>query len=101
MDPYIDRVELGLFRSGTNALAGLDPDPTYFVNPLICSTNYAYYAELDLQNGITNSLDVGSPGGTNRWRLNWPVRRWINASRSDRIGAFGHWNMDQCRYPHQ
>jgi hypothetical protein len=34
MDPYIDRVELGLFRSGTNALAGLDPDPTYFVNPL-------------------------------------------------------------------
>jgi hypothetical protein len=33
--------------------------------------------------------------------LNWPVRRWINASRSDRIGAFGHWNMDQCRYPHQ
>jgi hypothetical protein len=63
MDPYIDRVELGLFRSGTNALAGLDPDPTYFVNPLICSTNYAYYAELDLQNGITNSLDVGSSGG--------------------------------------
>jgi hypothetical protein len=54
---------LGIFRSGTNALAGLDPDPAYFVDPLICSTNYGYYAELDLQKGITNGLDVGSSGG--------------------------------------
>jgi len=61
--PFIDRVELGVVRSGTNALAGLDPDPTYFMNPLICTTNYAYYAELDMQNGITNGLNVGSSGG--------------------------------------
>jgi hypothetical protein len=61
--PSIDRVELGVVRSGTNALAGLDPDPTYFMNPLICTTNYAYYAELDLHNGVTNGLDVGSSGG--------------------------------------
>ena len=61
--PFIDRVELGVVRAGTNALAGLDPDPTYLMNPLICTTNYAYYAELDLKTGITNGLDVGSSGG--------------------------------------
>ena len=61
--PFIDRIELGVVRSGTNALAGLDPDPTYFMNPLICTTNYAYYAELDLQKGVTNGLGVGSSGG--------------------------------------
>jgi hypothetical protein len=61
--PFIDRVELGVVRSGTNALAGLDPDPAYFIEPRICTTNYAYYAELDLQNNIKNGLDVGSSGG--------------------------------------
>jgi hypothetical protein len=61
--PFIDRVELGVVRSGTNALAGLDPDPTYYMNPLICTTNYGYYAELDLANNIRNGLDVGSSGG--------------------------------------
>jgi len=61
--PFIDRIELGVVRAGTNALAGLDPDPTYFMNPLICTTNYAYYAELDLHAGVTNGLDVGSSGG--------------------------------------
>jgi hypothetical protein len=61
--PFIDRVELGVVRSGTNVLAGLDPDPAYFMNPLICTTNYAYYAELDLHHGVTNGLDVGSSGG--------------------------------------
>jgi hypothetical protein len=61
--PFIDRIELGVARTGLNPLAGLDPDPTYFLNPLICTTNYRYYAELDLQNGITNGLDVGTSGG--------------------------------------
>jgi hypothetical protein len=61
--PFIDRIELGVVRSGTNVLAGLDPDPTYFMNPLICTTNYAYYAELDLQTGLTNGLNVGNSGG--------------------------------------
>ena len=61
--PFIDRVELGVVRTGSNPLAGLDPDPTYFMNPLICSTNYSFYAELDLKAGITNNLDVGGSGG--------------------------------------
>ena len=61
--PFIDRIELGVVRTGTNALAGLDPDPSYLMNPLICTSNYLYYAELDLHAGITNGLDVGSSGG--------------------------------------
>lgn len=61
--PFIDRVELGLYRTGTNALANQDPDPSYHLNPLICTTNYGYYVELDLQNGITNGLTIGSSGG--------------------------------------
>jgi hypothetical protein len=59
----VDRVELGVVRAGTNVLAGLDPDPNYYMNPLICTTNYSYFAELDLQNGITDGLDIGSSGG--------------------------------------
>jgi hypothetical protein len=60
--PAIDRIELGVVRTGTNALAGLDPDPSYLMNPAICISNYAYYAELYLGQ-ITNGLDVGSSGG--------------------------------------
>jgi len=61
--PFIDRIELGVVRTGTNALAGLDPDSSYLLNPLICTTNYGYYVELDLQNGITNGLTPGNSGG--------------------------------------
>jgi len=61
--PFIDRIELGMIRTGTNLLAGLDPAPDYFMNPLICSTNYGYYAEWDPRAGITNNVTVGSSGG--------------------------------------
>jgi len=61
--PFIDRIELGVYRTGTNALAGLDPDPTFFLDPNICTTNYGNYAELDLQNGISDNLAAGSSGG--------------------------------------
>lgn len=61
--PYIDRIELGVFRTGTNALAGLDPAPDYFMNPIICTTNYGYFAEWDPYNGITNNVDIGTSGG--------------------------------------
>ena len=58
--PFIDVAELGIYRTGTNALAGQDPDPTFYLDPMICTTNYANYAELDLQNGITNGIGVGT-----------------------------------------
>lgn len=61
--PFIDRVELGVVRNGTNALAGLDPEPGYFLDPIICATNYGYYAEWDPHDNVTNNLDVGSSGG--------------------------------------
>jgi len=61
--PFIDRIELGLIRGGTNALAGQDPEPGYYMNPLICSTNYGYFAEWDPRNGITNNVTTGSSGG--------------------------------------
>jgi hypothetical protein len=61
--PFIDRVELGVIRAGTNALAGLTPAPDYYMDPLICETNYGYYAEWDPHDGVTNNLDVGSSGG--------------------------------------
>ncbi len=62
-NPYIDRIELGIFRAGTNAMAGQDPLPDYFMNPLICTTNYGYFAEWDPHSGITNNVTVGSSGG--------------------------------------
>ena len=61
--PFIDRVELGVFRTGTNALAGLDPDSGFYLDPAICTTNYGIYAELDLQNGINNNLAAGTSAG--------------------------------------
>jgi hypothetical protein len=61
--PFFDRIELGITRTGTNVLAGLDPDPSFYLDPAICTTNYGNYAELDLQAGITNNLDVGNSGG--------------------------------------
>ncbi len=61
--PYIDRIELGIIRAGTNALAGQDPEPDYYMNPLICTTNYGYYAEWDPHDGITNNVIVGNSGG--------------------------------------
>jgi hypothetical protein len=62
--PYIDRVEVGLVRTGTNALAGQIPDPSYHINPFICSTNYGYYAEWNPNAGITNNVNVSSGYGT-------------------------------------
>ena len=61
--PFFDRIELGVYRTGTNAVAGLDPDPTFYLDPNICTTNYGNYAELDLQNGIQNNLASGNSGG--------------------------------------
>ena len=60
---FISRVELGIYRTGTNTLAGLDPIPDCFEDPNICSDAYGNYAELDLGKGIMNGLDVGNSGG--------------------------------------
>ena len=59
----ISRVELGIYRTGTNALAGLDPIPDCFEDPNICTDAYGNYAELDLAQGIMNGLDAGNSAG--------------------------------------
>jgi hypothetical protein len=59
----ISRVELGLFRTGTNRLAGVDPIPDCFEDPKICTDAYGNYAELDLGKAIMNGLDQGDSGG--------------------------------------
>jgi hypothetical protein len=58
--PFIDRVEVGVVRTGTNALAGQIPDPDYHINPFICGTNYGYYAEWNPTTGLTTNVDVPS-----------------------------------------
>jgi hypothetical protein len=59
--PLIDRVELGVIRTGTNALAGQIPDPDYHIAPLVtCSTNYGYYAEWYPSGGINNNVTLFS-----------------------------------------
>ena len=62
--PYISRVQLGVVRTGTNALAGQTPDPTYHIDPFICATNYGYYAEWYPSGGILNNVDNISDLGT-------------------------------------
>jgi hypothetical protein len=57
--PCIDRVELGVIRTGTNALAGQIPDPNYYLAPLVtCSNGYGYYSEWYPSAGITNNVDI-------------------------------------------
>ncbi|TMP98807.1 MAG: CHRD domain-containing protein, partial [Verrucomicrobia bacterium] len=64
---FVSRVELGIFRTGTNALAGVDPVPDCFEDPKICTDAYGNYAELDLGSTVKppvmNGLDVGTSGG--------------------------------------
>jgi hypothetical protein len=83
--PFIDLVELGIYRVTPNALAGQDPDPTFYLDPMICTTNYANYAELDLQNGITNGIGVGSSGGDQfmAWELAGPANDQRLSERPD------------------
>ena len=73
--PYIDRVEVGLIRTGTNALAGQIPDPSYLLNPLVTAgTNSGYYAEWYPSAGIANNvtpspaytITIGGPGNDQR-----------------------------------
>ncbi|HYT62089.1 MAG TPA: hypothetical protein VEL06_18055 [Haliangiales bacterium] len=60
---FVSRVELGIYRTGTNALAGLDPIPDCFEDFNICTDAYGNYAELDLGQGMMNGLDMGSSVG--------------------------------------
>ncbi len=56
----VSRVEMAVLRS-SGPLAGQDPLAGCMADPLACTGLYSNYAELDLANGITNGLDIGTP----------------------------------------
>jgi hypothetical protein len=65
--PYVDRIELGVVRTGTNALAGQIPDPSYNIDPFICdgvSNAVGYYAEWNPTAGVQNNLTTATGYGT-------------------------------------
>jgi len=84
----VSRVELGLFRTGTNALAGVDPIPDCFEDPRICTDAYGNYAELDFGKAIMNGLDQGSSGGDQLMVVEdaGPANDRRQAVRPDRLG---------------
>ncbi len=58
---FISAFELGIFRIGTHALAGLDPNPACVEDPGACA--YGNFAEMDLATGKLDGLAPGSSGG--------------------------------------
>jgi hypothetical protein len=60
---FISQFNLGIFRTGTNSLAGIDPLQDCFSDPDFCKGIYGNFAELDLANGINDGLAPGSSGG--------------------------------------
>ena len=84
--PWIDRVELGVYETGTNALAGQTPDQAYQQDPLVGQTNYGYYAEWNPSSGIIDNLDtagyaVSYAGPTNN-QLICEVPEFISAGNN-------------------
>lgn len=58
---YLSRFDLGVFRIGTNALAGVDPIPDCFADPDWCT--YGNFVEMDLAKGNLDGLAPGNSGG--------------------------------------
>jgi len=60
---FLSQFNLGIFRSGTNALAGQDPIPDCFADPDFCKGTYGNFAEMDLATGKLDGLAPGTSGG--------------------------------------
>ncbi len=91
--PYIDRVEVGLIRTGTNALAGQIPDPDYHLNPFICGTNYGYFAQWNPTAGVTTNV-VSADGFSNI--LAGPVGNQMICEQPNPAGGgyyYEDWNL--------
>jgi hypothetical protein len=59
----ISRVDFGIFRKGDHPLAGLDPLPDCYEDPLVCTDAYQNYAEMNLADGTFNGITVGTSAG--------------------------------------
>jgi hypothetical protein len=60
---YISHFDLGIYRTGTNALAGQDPIPDCFADPNFCTGAYGNFAEMDLKAAKLDGLGPGASGG--------------------------------------
>lgn len=60
---FISQFNLGIFRTGTNALAGQDPLPDCFADPAFCKGVYGNFAEMDLGADKLDGLAPGNSGG--------------------------------------
>ena len=60
---FLSKIEFGVLRTGDHPLAGQDPLPDCFADPLICTDAYGNYAELDFATATQNGLGPGSSGG--------------------------------------
>ncbi|HTG43912.1 MAG TPA: hypothetical protein VK633_05210 [Verrucomicrobiae bacterium] len=60
---FISKFSLGIFRTGTNALAGLDPLPDCFADTDFCKGLYGNFAEMDLPNAKLDGLAPGTSNG--------------------------------------
>jgi len=60
---FVSRYDLGVFRTGTNALAGQDPLPGCYLDPNICLGVYGNSVELDFNNNIQDGLAPGTSAG--------------------------------------
>jgi hypothetical protein len=61
--PFISRFDLAVLRVTPHPLAGQDPLAGCFEDPLICTTNYGNYAEMNLATGLLDGLAPGTSGG--------------------------------------
>jgi hypothetical protein len=61
--PFISRFDLAVLRVTPHPLAGQDPLAGCFEDPLICTTNYGNYVEMNLATGLLDGLAPGTSGG--------------------------------------
>ncbi|HPY30644.1 MAG TPA: hypothetical protein PLT00_10385 [Verrucomicrobiota bacterium] len=60
---FVSSVQLAVLRTGDHPLAGQDPLADCYEDPNICTERYGNYAELDLAQGISDGLALGTSGG--------------------------------------
>jgi hypothetical protein len=60
---FISHIDMAILRTGTNALANVDPLADCFEDLNICTGAYGNFVEMDLAKGIQSGLAPGSSGG--------------------------------------
>ncbi|MBM3880472.1 MAG: hypothetical protein FJ387_12280 [Verrucomicrobia bacterium] len=92
---FVSRFELGVLRTGTHPLAGIDPLADCYSDPNICTDLYGNYVELDVHRDVRDGLDFGSSGGDQEMIVEeaGPVgdrRMAVRPAREDGTAGFTH-----------